>query len=110
MRRPSLDRLPEIELPDGYTIRTYPEGGESHWVRVCQAAFEDETYDEDWFEQQMQGSPDYRPDRIIFVCGPRQRALRHRERIGGCPAGRRSAVSIWSRSCPPTGAKGWVVP
>ena len=71
MIRASLDHLPEIELPDGYTIRTYPEGGESHLVRVCQAAFEDETYDEDWFEQQMQGSPDYRPDRIIFVGGRR---------------------------------------
>ena len=39
MVRPSLENLPELELPAGYGMRTYLEGDEAHWARIISDSF-----------------------------------------------------------------------
>ena len=39
MVRPNLDDLPELELPEGYGMRSYLEGDEEHWARIISDSF-----------------------------------------------------------------------
>ena len=39
MVRPNLNGLPELEIPEGYEIRTYLEGDDVHWANVISASF-----------------------------------------------------------------------
>lgn len=39
MVRPNLENLPELELPVGYSMRTYREGDEVHWARIISDSF-----------------------------------------------------------------------
>ncbi len=39
MVRPDLKHLPELELPAGYSLRTYLEGDEMHWARIISDSF-----------------------------------------------------------------------
>jgi mycothiol synthase len=70
MRRPTLDDVPEIELPTGYSIRTSREGDGPHWVRIIRESFEDASCDASLFERMMLRDSDYLPERIFFVCAP----------------------------------------
>ncbi len=68
MRRLPLDDLPEIVLPDGYSLRTSQEGDGRHWARIVQESFRNASFDESWFKREMQGHPAYVPEWIFFVC------------------------------------------
>lgn len=70
MERSSLDDLPEIELPEGYTIRTSRKGDARHWARIISEAFADDSFDEARFERVMRAHDAYRPERIFFACAP----------------------------------------
>ena len=39
MVRPNLEDLPELELPAGYSMRTYHKGDEEHWARIISDSF-----------------------------------------------------------------------
>ena len=39
MVRPNLEGLPELEIPEGYGMRTYQEGDDVHWANVINASF-----------------------------------------------------------------------
>ena len=39
MVRPDLKGLPEIQIPDGYGVRTYVPGDEAHWARIINDSF-----------------------------------------------------------------------
>ena len=39
MIRPNLKDLPDIRIPDGYSVRTYVSGDEVHWARIIDASF-----------------------------------------------------------------------
>lgn len=39
MIRPDLKGLPEIQVPDGYGVRTYVPGDEAHWARIINDSF-----------------------------------------------------------------------
>lgn len=67
MLRPHLNNLPTIELPKGYTLRTFWEGDESAWDRITGEAFE-VPEKEGYFERRMCSDEEYRPDRIFFIC------------------------------------------
>ncbi len=69
MRRDTLDDLPPLEIPTGYTLRTSREGDGAHWARILSESFQVEWTDAD-FTRIMVEDPAYRPDRIIFACGP----------------------------------------
>ena len=47
MVRPNLDGLPELEVPEGYEIRTYQEGDDVHWANVISDSFGGERTAED---------------------------------------------------------------
>ena len=68
MRRSTLDDLPEIVLPDGYSLRASQEGDGGHWARIVRESFEDASFDESRFKREMQGHPAYLSERIFFVC------------------------------------------
>lgn len=67
MRRHNLDDLPLIQLPDGYTLRSFRDGDESAWDRIAGEAFEVENRDA-YFERRMRQDEEYRSDRIFFIC------------------------------------------
>ena len=69
MKRDRLDDLPPIVLPEGYSIRTSREGDARYWALIMGEAFGPEWTEEAFFSY-MVDSPDYRPDRIFFVCDP----------------------------------------
>ena len=39
MVRPNLDDLPKLELPDGYSIRSYQEDDDVHWANIISDSF-----------------------------------------------------------------------
>ena len=39
MVRPTLERLPKLEIPEGYEIRIYQEGDDAHWANIINASF-----------------------------------------------------------------------
>jgi mycothiol synthase len=91
MKRHTLDDLPEIELPPGYTIRTSQDGDGPHWGRIIRESFGMETIDDSHFERHMKSHPSFRPDRVFFICGP-----------DGVPCGTASAFQF-ERFGPSTG-------
>jgi mycothiol synthase len=64
MRRVHLFDLPTVELPPGYSIRSFREGDEAAWERIIRVTFENPTYE---FNQVMKSDPAYRPERVLFV-------------------------------------------
>jgi hypothetical protein len=38
MVRPTLDRLPDIQLPDGYSLRSFEPGDEARWCQILGAS------------------------------------------------------------------------
>jgi len=67
MRRPTLDDLPEIVLPDGYSLRASQERDGRHWARIIRESFGDPGFDESRFKSEMKGHPSYLSERIFFV-------------------------------------------
>ena len=47
MVRPNLAGLPQVEIPEGYEIRTYQEGDDVHWANVISDSFGGERTAED---------------------------------------------------------------
>ena len=41
MVRHSLEKLPRLQCPDGYHIRTYRKGDEAHWAQIMDRSFID---------------------------------------------------------------------
>jgi len=70
MQRQTLEGLPDMAVPPGYTIRTSQDGDGPHWARIIRESFNDVSFDEARFEHDMKGHPAYHRDRIFFVCAP----------------------------------------
>ncbi len=69
MARANLDDLPELQLPEGYVVRSYREGDGAAWERIVAAAFEREVQTGE-FEKSMKQHKAFRPERVLFVlCG-----------------------------------------
>ena len=69
MRRPHLDHIPTIPLPDGYTIRPYLRGDEAAW-----AAIMNECIGSNWTaercRQSLTSKPQFEPEGLFFAaCG-----------------------------------------
>ncbi len=64
MRRVNLLNLPKIELPPGYSIRSFRTGDEAGWERIIRISFENPTYE---FDKVMKSDPAFRPERVLFV-------------------------------------------
>lgn len=62
-----LLNLPPIDLPVGYTIRTYQSGDDEAFVRIINGAFPDGWgYTNKQFQEGYLASPHFQPDRIFF--------------------------------------------
>jgi mycothiol synthase len=69
MRRDTLDGLPALLLPEGYTLRTYCEGDDANWIRIINESFERAWTKAD-FASMMKNDPAFRPERLFFVVAP----------------------------------------
>ena len=66
MLKPTLDELPALVLPAGFTLRSYQAGDSTHWERILAASFGGEP-GRFGFDQIMRREPAYRPERVLFV-------------------------------------------
>lgn len=67
MRRPHLDKLPELVLPAAYAERCYQAGDDAAWCEIISESFE-EAWSVERFQEYMQGDSAYKPERIRFIC------------------------------------------
>ncbi len=68
----NLEDLPPVEMPSGYTVRTYRPGDEAAFVRIKNAAFAGENGGgRDWtvadFEKAYLRAPCFHPERVFFA-------------------------------------------
>jgi mycothiol synthase len=70
MCRHTLEALPEMVLPAGYTARTSQEGDARHWARIISESFANTAFDEARYERDMLAHPAYAAARIFFICAP----------------------------------------
>lgn len=69
MRRTNLHRLPPLELPANFQLRTYREGDSEAWRTIIGESFGEARSAED-FQKAMLERPDSAPDKIYFVAAP----------------------------------------
>ena len=65
MVRRNLDDLPEIEIPEGYELRTYQPGDEEYWVAIMNTGGWDFTVD--YCRENLTGKPQFLADGLFFV-------------------------------------------
>lgn len=83
MRRHHLEDLPEIEIPQGYEMRTYRKGDEADWARITNASLGGNRSAEDAREG-LTSKPEFMPDGLFFI-------THNGELVGTCCAYRLSA-------------------
>lgn len=83
MRRPNLENLPEVVLPDGYELRTYQPGDEAAWGRIM-----DTGIGKDWTVEKVRKELIDRPQ---FVADGLFFATHRGEPVGSACAWRASA-------------------
>lgn len=67
MLRPHLRDVPEMDLPEGYALRTFQPDDGPHWSRIIGLSFLTEP-EKMPFDPMMRQSPAFQPERIFFVC------------------------------------------
>jgi mycothiol synthase len=67
MVRPNLDNLPKLELPDGYSLRTYQEGDETHWANIISDSFGGRKRTAEDTRNEITGRDVFVPDGLYFV-------------------------------------------
>ena len=69
MKRPNLDNLGEVTLPEGYQIRTYMKGDEEAWIEIIKETFPVAGLDWDIqrFQREFLDYPKFQPDSLFFV-------------------------------------------
>lgn len=65
--RKDLEGLPEISLPEGYSLRHYQPGDEEFWGRIMSKAFSS-FWTSARFKVYMKPHFGFQPERIIFLC------------------------------------------
>jgi len=67
MVRHDLDKLPSLQCPDGYHIRTYQNGDAAHWARIMDRAFVDKGRTAQDTYANVINQPNFDPDGFCFV-------------------------------------------
>jgi mycothiol synthase len=66
MKRPNLENLPAVVMPDGYELRTYQPGDEAAWGRIMDTGIgKDWTVEKVWKE--LIERPQFEPDGLFFA-------------------------------------------
>ena len=60
-----LGSLPEIEIPDGYELRSYRPGDEKHWVAIMNTGVGEWTAEK--CRDEITSKPQFLPDGLFFV-------------------------------------------
>ena len=63
MRRKQLHDLPEIQLPDEFTLRHFADGDEACWERIIETTLFPMKFDEG-----IKSASFYKPERVWFIC------------------------------------------
>ena len=66
MVRPDLQNLEPLQLPAGYSLRSFQAGDELAWESIIAASFERQD-NPDKFETRVRADPAYRPGRVLFI-------------------------------------------
>lgn len=66
MRREHLDGLPEVQLPDGYTLRCYWDGDGAAWEQIIAESF-GRAVEVGEFDRNIRQRDPFRPERVLFV-------------------------------------------
>ena len=66
MLRPDLEELPEIQIPEGYGVRTYRPGDEANWARIIDASFGGRRSAED-ARKEIINKPQFAPEGLFFA-------------------------------------------
>ena len=67
MARHSLENLPTLQCPEGYHIRTYQQGDETHWARIMDITFVDQGRTAQDTYTHVINQPNFDPDGFCFV-------------------------------------------
>lgn len=67
MVRHGLEKLPSLQCPDGYHIRTYQNGDEAHWAKIMDRAFVDQGRTAQDTYANVVNQPNFDPDGFCFV-------------------------------------------
>jgi hypothetical protein len=65
--REDLDGLPDMRLPDGYSVRSYQDGDELAWGTIMMRAYSD-YWNSERFLRLFRPHFGFRPERVLFVC------------------------------------------
>ncbi len=63
---PDLEQLPEIQIPEGYAVRSYRPGDEIHWARIIDASFGGNRSAED-VKEEIVNKPQFTPEGLFFA-------------------------------------------
>ena len=66
MLRDHLDDLPEIQVPDGYELRSYQPGDDQAWCDIMEGNV-GRNWTAELFEQKMSSDPRFSPDALFFA-------------------------------------------
>ena len=66
MLRDHLDDLPEIQVPDGYELRSYQPGDDQAWCDIMEGNG-GRNWTAELFEQKMSSDPRFSPDALFFA-------------------------------------------
>lgn len=64
MELQSLENLPEISLPTGFSVATLQKGFESSWESIIEATFKKNLS----FQKEIAENKIFTPDRVLFAC------------------------------------------
>ena len=67
MVRHSLEKLPRLQCPDSYHIRTYQNGDETHWAQIMDKSFVDKGRTVQDTYTNVLNQPNFDPDGFCFV-------------------------------------------
>jgi len=68
MRRKNLENLPDVIMPEEYSMRTFKDGDESAWCEIINKTVSVEgTWDLEKFNTTFRQSPVFDPERIFFA-------------------------------------------
>lgn len=63
LRKPNMNDLPPISLPEGLSLHTHTEGMESVWEDIIEDAFEQHFS----FDACIRNAGDYRPEHVLYI-------------------------------------------
>src|SRR2546425_967793 len=66
MRRPHLEALPPVAMPEGYRLRTYDAGDEAAWARIMNTGIGEKNTAEGCRAHLIE-QPQFRPEGLFFA-------------------------------------------